>query len=141
MHDRAPAPRLVGLDQGEGRARHVEVGLAREGADQRAGQGGLAAAEPAREGDEIARQKEIGQEMAEILGGALLGQNDLPGGGSRRLRGRGGLLHVGLLRVGLLLVLRGDLRVVLAHRHDLRTGTSEPCAPGRAQGKRACDRS
>ena len=99
MDDLPAILRFVRLDQGEGRARHFEFRIAREFADQRPRQGGLAATEPSGQRDDVARLQEFGEEAAEILRRALVGKDKGPGG-------------FGLAP--------GLARTVLTHRHILR---------------------
>ena len=72
VHD-GHARRLVDLHQGEGRARHLEGGVAGEQPDQRPGEGRLAGAEAAREGDEIAGLQFVRENARQALrGGAVV---------------------------------------------------------------------
>ena len=72
MPDRQ-AGRLVGLDQGEGRAGCFRFG-AGEAAYQRACERGLAGAEIAVERDDVARAGVLGQPLAEGCGVGLAGE-------------------------------------------------------------------
>ncbi len=54
MDDRPTVPGRIGLDQREGRARNLQLRVAGEFADHRAGERGLAAAEATRQGDDVA---------------------------------------------------------------------------------------
>ena len=67
MHQRE-ARQVVALHQGEGRARHFDLGAAREIVDQRAHKRGLAGTEIARERDKVARLEEIGDIGRKLLG-------------------------------------------------------------------------
>jgi len=81
VDDGAAVAGRVGLDEREGRARHLEAGIARQFADDRPGEGRLAVAEPPREGHPVPRQQDLAEEQAEILRGRLVGQHEFPGGG------------------------------------------------------------
>ena len=63
---------VVDLKQREGRARHLERLVAGQRADEGAGEGGLAAAELAREGDEVAGLQQRGDVGGERHGRALV---------------------------------------------------------------------
>ena len=73
MHHRK-LRQIVGLHQREGRARHLDGLVAREIADQRAREHGLAGAEVARERDEVAGLQRIGDVDHEAPGGVLVRQ-------------------------------------------------------------------
>ncbi len=75
---------LVDLEEGEGRARHLEIGLADEIADEGAREGRLAGAEVAGQGDEIAGLDERGDVGGKRDRRRLVGDVDQP----RRARAR-----------------------------------------------------
>ena len=76
--------RVVALHQGEGRARHLQRRIAGGGAQEGAGERGLAGAELAFQQDRIARPRQGGHRGGERLGRREVGQFDR--GGSRRRR-------------------------------------------------------
>ena len=75
MGDGQPAAG-IGLDQREGRARHFQRGIVGERADEGAGEGGLAGAEPAGERHDVARREAGGDVLGEGGGRRLVGQVD-----------------------------------------------------------------
>src|SRR5262245_644707 len=68
------APHLVDLDQREGGAGHDQSGIARSGTQDRTGQGSLADAEAALQGDHITRPETPGQRSPQPLRGGFVGQ-------------------------------------------------------------------
>ena len=73
MRDRQPC--LIGLHEREGRARHVERGVAGQRPHQRARQRGLAGAEIALQRDDVAGTKRGGDVLAEQRGRFLIRQD------------------------------------------------------------------
>ena len=72
----AEAVALVGLDQREGRRRHVERRVAHQRADDGAGERGLAGAEAAREQDQVAGPQHRRELCAERGGRGIVGEDD-----------------------------------------------------------------
>jgi hypothetical protein len=73
--DQRELRQLIGLHQREGRARHLDGGVAGEIVDERAGEGGLAGAEVARERDHVAGRQRVGDIDRKPAGGVLVGQH------------------------------------------------------------------
>ncbi len=74
-------PGLVGLDKGEGRARHFEPRIVGHGADQRAGEGRLPGPEAARQRHDVAGREAGGDVLGERDGRRLVGEVDGQRGG------------------------------------------------------------
>ena len=72
----AEAAALVGLHQREGRRRHLEAGVGHQRADDRAGEGGLARTEVAREQDQVAGPQDRREPCAESCGRGVVGEDD-----------------------------------------------------------------
>ncbi len=70
--------KFVGLYQGETRARHIERGIARAGADEGAGKGRFSRAQISREQKRIARPCPRGHRLRESDGLSLAAKRHLP---------------------------------------------------------------